>query len=139
MSKRKKLPGRFCWCCEMRRPNETFSRKRSVCSRCALLGKEEIAYRQHVRNIDRLLTFDGFVRKHQEKTFARYLGHQDPRVRAYAEEVQAAIEKARRLPSLMCFVDDETPEAIQAALDDEADSDREEAGWITYEGEPAAY
>jgi hypothetical protein len=92
---RKKLPGRWCWCCGRRVPNERFSQKRHVCASCAKLGHEEIAYRQHVRNIDLMLTFNGRVKKHQEGTFARYLSHPDPRVRAYAEEQRTAPERER--------------------------------------------
>jgi hypothetical protein len=93
----KKLPGRWCWCCGGRSSNEGFSRKLRVCHRCAKLGREEIAYLQHVRDIDRLLTFRGRVKKHQEKTFARYLAHPDPRVRAYAEERRAEPVRERAL------------------------------------------
>lgn len=96
MSRHSKLPGRFCWCCGRRRPNESFSRKRGVCRDCAKLGREEIAYRQHVRDIDRLLTWDGLVRRTQRRTFDRYLAHPDARVRAYAEQVKAQEEASRQ-------------------------------------------
>lgn len=92
---RRKLPGRFCWCCGRRRPNESFTR-RGVCRDCVKLGREEIAYRQHVRNIDRLLTWDGLVRPTQRRTFEKYLQHPDARVRAYAEGVKAMEEERRQ-------------------------------------------
>lgn len=92
----RKLAGRFCWCCGRRRANEGFSRTLRVCSSCARLGREEIAYRQQVRNIDRLLTLDGFVRRTQRKTFERFLVHPDARVREYAESVAQRGERERR-------------------------------------------
>jgi hypothetical protein len=92
---RKRLPGRWCWCCGRRVPNERFSQKRRICASCAKLGHEEIAYRQLLRNIDRLLTPGGRVAKHQERTFARYLSHHDLRVRAYAEERRTERARAR--------------------------------------------
>jgi ribosome-binding protein aMBF1 (putative translation factor) len=93
---RRHLPGRFCWCCTRRRPNERFSGNRTVCRDCAKLGPAEIAYRQHVRNIDRLLTHDGLVRRTQRRTLDKYLAHPDARVRAYAERVRAHDESSRK-------------------------------------------
>lgn len=93
---RHKPSGRFCWCCGRRRANERFSRKRDVCRDCVLLGREEIAYRQHVRDIDRLLTWEGMVRRTQRRTFEKYLVHPDARVRAYAERVKADEERERQ-------------------------------------------
>jgi hypothetical protein len=52
------------------------------------LGKEELAYRQHVRNIDRLLNWDGIIRRKNRAAFERYLTHPDVRVREYANEVK---------------------------------------------------
>lgn len=51
------------------------------------LGKEELAYRQHVRNIDRLMTWDGIIRRKTRAAFEPYLTHPDERVRRYANEV----------------------------------------------------
>ena len=49
-----------------------------------------------MRNIDRLLDFDGRVRKKQRKEFERYLKHEDQRVSEYAAEVQRFAEERRR-------------------------------------------
>ena len=88
--------GYYCWCCDRLRPNERFSRAgrmRHVCRDCAHLGPDELAYRQHARNIERLLGWDRRVQRRQRATFQRYLAHPDPRVRQYAERIQ---EAARR-------------------------------------------
>jgi hypothetical protein len=95
----KKLPGHYCWCCGRRRPNERFSgrgHRQHVCEECLKLGKEELAYRQHVWNIDRLLTWDGMVLPKQRATFERYLSHPDARVREYANRVKGHNEQRRR-------------------------------------------
>jgi hypothetical protein len=89
---RKKGRGHFCWCCGGMRPNEAFSgggHARHLCKECSKLGAEELAYRQEVRNIDRLLDGDGLIRRKTRKPFQRYRSHPNPRVRAYAAEVAA--------------------------------------------------
>lgn len=106
----RKLPGRFCWCCGRRGANERFSQTLRVCSSCVGLGREEIAYRQQVRNIDRLLTFDGFVRRTQRRTFDGFLAHPDARVREYAKSVAQREERQRRERAAY--------QAEEAALDD---------------------
>lgn len=119
---RRKLPGRFCWCCGRRRPNESFSR-RGVCRDCVKLGREEIAYRQHVRNIDQLLTWDGMVRRTQRRTFEKYLLHPDARVRAYAEGVKAMEEERRQERRAMLeaiWADEDAYEAAMLARDEQA-------------------
>jgi len=84
------------------RANERFSGRghaRHLCKECAKLGKEELAYRQEVRNIDRLLDWDGFIRRRQRKSFERFLSHADARVREYAAEVaehDARLREAHR-------------------------------------------
>jgi ribosome-binding protein aMBF1 (putative translation factor) len=118
--RRSKLPGRFCWCCGCRRPNERFSGKRRVCRDCERLGPEEIAYRQHVRNIDQLLTQDGVVRRAQRRTFAKYLAHPEARVRAYAERVRAQ-EEAWRKEQRELWADLEVQEEAMLAGVGEAD------------------
>lgn len=92
MSKRGKYRGHFCWCCGRIRPNERFSGRghaRHLCRDCAKLGTAEIAYRQTVRDIDRLVDWSGLVRRKQWKSFERFLAHPDERVRAYAADVAA--------------------------------------------------
>ena len=83
--------GHYCWCCGCHRPNERFSGKghrRRLCKDCSKLGKEELEYRQHIRNIDQLLDWDGRIRRKQRQAFDQYLNHADERVRAYAQEVK---------------------------------------------------
>ncbi len=80
------------------RPNERFSGRghaRHVCHECAKLGPEELAYRQGVRNIDRLLgPFGGVPRKHR-KAFEAFLAHPNPRLREYAGGIRATLEQRR--------------------------------------------
>jgi hypothetical protein len=98
MSKRGKQRGHFCWCCGRIRPNETFSgrgRARHLCRDCAKLGAAELAYRQAARDIDRLVDWNGVVRRKQRKSFERFLSHPDERVRRYAAEVAARDAQAR--------------------------------------------
>src|SRR5580692_6802997 len=81
--------GHFCWCCGRMRPNERFSgggHTRHVCKECHRLGSEELTYRQAVRNIDRMLTWEtGRVKRKHRNNFARFLHHPNERVRRYAE------------------------------------------------------
>jgi hypothetical protein len=74
------------------RPNEAFSgggHGRHLCKQCSELGAEELAYRQEVRNIDRLLGWDGLIGRKTRNAFLRYLTHSNPRVRAYAAKLAA--------------------------------------------------
>lgn len=91
MPKRWKRPRHWCRVCQRQRPNEAFSRKgrrRHVCRACAKLGPEELAVGQHLRDMERCLTFDGFVRRKRRAEFERYLVHEDPRVREAAKAIQ---------------------------------------------------
>ena len=93
--------GHYCWCCGAMRANEAFSGRghsRHLCRECSKLGAEEVAYRQEVRDIDRLLDWDGLIRRKTRKPFERYLSHANPRVRAHAAEVAArdALERENR-------------------------------------------
>jgi len=84
--------GHYCWCCGATRPNEAFSGRghsRHICKECSKLGGEELAYRQGVRDIDRLLDWDGLIRRKTRKLLERYLTHPNPRIRAYASKVAA--------------------------------------------------
>jgi hypothetical protein len=69
---------------------------RHLCKRCSRLGKEELEYRQAVRNIDRSLTWEGRLRRKQRATFERYRDHPNERVRRYVEELEAHWEEERR-------------------------------------------
>jgi len=84
--------GHYCWCCGATRPNEAFSGRghsRHLCKECSKLGDEELAYRQGARDIDRLLDWDGLIRRKTREVFERYLSHPNPRIRAYASEIAA--------------------------------------------------
>jgi len=89
-TRKRKLPGHYCWVCGRRRPNEKFSGRghaRHVCRECAKLGAGEIAYRQALRDLQRCVTGDGFIPRKHRKSFERFLQHDDPRIRARAEEM----------------------------------------------------
>lgn len=99
--KRAKHSGHFCWCCQQRHPNEWFyggGHARHLCRNCAKLGTDELAYRQGVRNVDRLLTWEGRIRNRQRQHFERFLHHENERIRNYACAVAARLaqERARR-------------------------------------------
>jgi ribosome-binding protein aMBF1 (putative translation factor) len=99
MGRRKKHRGHFCWCCGRIRANERFSGRghaRHLCKDCAKLGKEEIDYRQAVRDIDGLLDWNGVVRRKQRKRFEPFLSHPDERVRRYAEQVAEEDARSRQ-------------------------------------------
>ena len=94
----KKHRGHFCWCCGAIKPNEAFSghgHGHHLCKACSKLGPAELAYRQVVRDIDRLLGWDGLVRRKAEPAFAGFLKHPDDRVRAYATRIAANAERIR--------------------------------------------
>jgi len=91
--RRKHRRGHFCWSCGRTRANEKFSGRghaRHLCKDCARLGKEELAYRQTVRNLERLLTWDGRIPRRNREQFRKYLNHKDERVRAYACRIETA-------------------------------------------------
>jgi hypothetical protein len=74
------------------RAKEKFSGRghaRHLCKDCARLGKEELVYRQSVRNLERLLTWDGRVPRENRKQFKKYLNHENERVRAFATELES--------------------------------------------------
>ncbi len=85
--RRKQRRGHYCWSCGRTRANEKFSGRGHVehlCKDCARLGKEELAYRQTVRDLEQLLTWDGHVPRRNLEQFRKYLNHKDARGRAYA-------------------------------------------------------
>src|SRR5215813_711423 len=97
-SNRKQKRGHFCWCCGRIRANERFSGRghaRHICKECSKLGNEELAYRQAVRDIDRLVDWNGVVRRKQRKSFEQFLCHPNERIRLYAKEVPAGGVQAR--------------------------------------------
>jgi len=98
VGKRNKLPGHYCWVCGRQRPNERFSGKghsKHICQDCSKLGAEELAYLQNVRNLERCVTWEGFIRRKQRAEFETFLQHDDPRVRAMAEDLKRADSENR--------------------------------------------
>src|SRR5262245_18811641 len=96
--KRKRYRGRYCWCCDRIRANERFSGKghaRHLCRDCARLGKEELAFRQALRNLERCLDWDGMMRRKQRKQVDSVLQHENPRVRAAAQVILDQDEQLR--------------------------------------------
>ncbi len=92
------MQSHFCWCCGRTRANERFSDRghaQHVCKECSSFGREELAFRQAARDIDRLLGWIGVVRRKQRKRFERFLSHADERIRRYASEVAARPEASR--------------------------------------------
>ncbi len=97
--KRKKGRGLFCWSCQRYLPNERFSgrgHRRHLCKKCSKLGKEELEYRQAVRNIDRCLDWNGRLRRKQRKSFERFRDHPAERVRRYVERLEASWAEEQR-------------------------------------------
>jgi hypothetical protein len=75
------------------RPNEAFSGRRHahhVCKTCSKLGPDELAYRQAVRNFDRLLRDGGSIPSRHRPAAEKFLVHPSERVREYAREALAA-------------------------------------------------
>ncbi len=122
--KQKRQSGHYCWSCDRRRANEKFSGKghaRHLCKECARLGKEELAYRQAVRNLERLITLGGMILRKKREQFGRYLTHKDERLRAYACEIEAADAVERAEQRLLRDLDDFFAEQAAEAWNDEDD------------------
>ena len=95
---KKKTPsryGHYCWACDRHLPNERFSGRnhpRHLCRECAKLGREELAYRQGLRDIDRLTRW-GAVKRKDRTAWQRFLEHENPEIRRYAQQVQADLDR----------------------------------------------
>lgn len=90
--------GHYCWACARRRPNEAFSGRghaHHLCKTCSKLGRDELAYRQAVRNFDRLLRDDGSIPRRHRPAAEKFLSHPSERVREYAREALAASDGMR--------------------------------------------
>ncbi len=106
---RKRQNGHYCWSCARRRANERFSGKghaRHLCKDCARLGKEELAYRQTMRDLDRLLTWNGHIPRRNREQFRKYLNHKDERIRAYARQIEVTDALNRAEQRLQQDLDD---------------------------------
>jgi hypothetical protein len=74
------------------------SHAQHLCKECARLGKDELAYRQTIRNLERLVTCDGIVLRKNRAQFRRYLKHRNERVRAYARQLSAVVGRVEQRP-----------------------------------------
>ena len=99
MGKRAKRRGHFCWCCGCIRPNEKFSGRghaRHLCRDCSKLGREELNYRQAVRDLERIVDPSrGVIPRRHRAAFERFLAHANERVRRCAEKIAAEDARAR--------------------------------------------
>jgi hypothetical protein len=80
------------------RANEKYSGRghaRHLCKDCARLGAEELAYRQAVRHLERLLTWEGLIPHRNRRHFEKYLYHSNESIRAYAQELEKADAEKR--------------------------------------------
>jgi hypothetical protein len=68
-----------------------------LCRECQRLGAEELQYRQALRDLERLVSWDGIIRRKRRQQFAPFLEHANPRVRALAEELQQEDLRVREL------------------------------------------
>ncbi len=133
------------------RPNEKFSGRghaRHLCKECGRLGKDELAYRQAARDLERLLGFDGVIRRRQRAAAERFLGHANPRVREHAREVIALSDQElqRRREERWQMLEDEEQwcEAMQMSDEDDelpatldsAEHDKSASLWLDDETPP---
>ncbi|MFK7828129.1 MAG: tetratricopeptide repeat protein [Oligoflexales bacterium] len=80
----------YCWCCQITLPNKSFPLKnnlRNICNKCLFLNKEDIHYRQVIRNINRLITFDGHIEPKNTKALSNFAIHKNPRIKDYANKI----------------------------------------------------
>jgi hypothetical protein len=66
-----------------------------VCGDCQKLGKEELEYRQALRNVDRALRSRYAVSRRDRPVLERALRHPNPRVQLYVAHLIYAAERAR--------------------------------------------
>jgi len=81
-------------------PNEKFSgsgHARHLCKDCFRLGASELQHQQDLRNLERLVTWEGIIGRKKRKAFNRFLEHPDPSIRRYAEELDSRDREARAL------------------------------------------
>ena len=131
MSRHGKRRGHFCWACGRNRPNERFSgrgHQRHVCKDCSRLGQDELVFLQAVRDIDQTLDWDGLIRRKRRKSFQRFLSDTNPRIRAYALEVEARDRRLREEFRNMTEQDELDLEALAERFNEKlADPEREPA------------
>ena len=96
--------GHYCWCCDRHRANERFTgrgHRDHICRDCQRLPEEERQLRQAIRNINRCISYEGFIRRKHRQTFDEYLEDSRDQVRDYAEQClqqhREEVELRRRL------------------------------------------
>ena len=105
------------------RPNEKFSgsgHARHFCRDCSRLGASELQHRQALRNLERLVTWEGVIGRKKRKAFNRFLEHPDPRIRRRAEELSARDIEARDLLRYLQHEDYCEPENNHVEFESEA-------------------
>lgn len=103
------------------RPNERFSGRghaRHMCKGCAKLGQDELAYRQGVRDIERLLGGRMRIPRKQRKSFERFLSHPNERIRKLAEEVARYDAEERAAFRRMLLAEEAEAQAALLAEDE---------------------
>ncbi|MBI3273073.1 MAG: hypothetical protein HYZ53_29050 [Planctomycetes bacterium] len=88
--RKRKGDGHYCWSCDSTLANERFSGRghaRHLCRDCEKLDAAELEGRQALRNLERAVTWEGFIYRRQRAYVRRLLSHPDARVRAAAAEV----------------------------------------------------
>ncbi len=130
MAKRgKKRRGHFCWSCENSLPNERFSgrgHRNHLCKKCSKLGKEELEYRQAVRNINRCFPRGGFLPRRQRRAFEQFRTHVNDRVRQYVAELEQHWAEEHRLLREAREQDEAFLEARYAITDAETEPETDE-------------
>ncbi len=117
-TRKRKLPGHYCWACDRRRPNEKFSghgHARHLCRDCAKLGAKELVYRQALRNLECCMTWEGIIPRKHRKSFEPFLHHDDARIRALAENMQVEDRATRRLMQMRADLDEIWAETSERA------------------------
>ncbi len=134
-SRKRKLPGHYCWACDRRRSNEKFSghgHARHLCRDCAKLGAEELAYRQASRDLQRCMTWEGIIPRKRRKSFERFLHHDDARIRVLAQKMKEEDRATRRLMRVGVELDDvwvATSEQIGTECHEEAEAESGVGSW----------
>lgn len=106
-----------------------------MCRECRRLGKDELEYRQVVRNIDNALRGGEFIPRRHRPMVERYLQHPNARVRMHVQQIVAtdvqARARARALQEEMLLEkdalaaawDERVARAPEGPIEDEADSE----------------
>lgn len=138
MTKRRR--GHFCWSCGRSRPNETFSGRghaRHVCRECARLGREELEYRQAIRNVDRALRSRYLLSRRDRAVLERSLQHPSPRVQLYVAKLLYQDER-ERAESRLAWEQDEPPSEWIPEHDEQA-LDETDLAAVFWEMEDSSY